>query len=80
MQITKITNTTHTSVDEVNWTKLINNIQQLYVKLDKEYPYLFEFSTYAMDQVTQAKVKEMYEKAEKYWFGIQNLHRGLHLR
>lgn len=67
-------------MEEVDWTKLINNIQQLYVKLDKDYPYLFEFSTYAMDQVTQTNVRKMYENAKDYWFGIKNLQRGLRLR
>ncbi|KOB78398.1 putative ATP-binding cassette [Operophtera brumata] len=77
--IDKINNTTHTMLEEVNWTKLISNIQTLYVKIDKDYPYIFEFSTYAMDKVTQENVRKMYENAKEYWFGLRNLQRGLHL-
>lgn len=73
-------NSEHTALSVVNWTELINNIQNLYVHLDKHYPYLFEYSTYAMDSATQEKVHKMCDNAKEYWFGIRNLQRAMHLR
>ncbi|XP_028174826.1 uncharacterized protein LOC114363337 [Ostrinia furnacalis] len=66
-------------LDEVNWTKLIDGLKNVYVKLDQDYPYLFEFASYGMDVKEQSRVKELMDKARDYWFSIKSLERSLHL-
>ncbi|KAL4702196.1 hypothetical protein ACJJTC_002459 [Scirpophaga incertulas] len=73
-----VKSSTH-SIVNVNWTKLINEIKNLYIKLDKDYPYLFEFSTYGMDRHTQIKIENMLKEAKQFWFSMTNMERGLRL-
>ncbi|KAL0830195.1 hypothetical protein ABMA28_003651 [Loxostege sticticalis] len=66
-------------LDDVNWTKLINGLKSLYVKLDHDYPYLFEFASYGMNKDQQDTVKQLMERAKEFWFSARRLDRSLHL-
>lgn len=79
-QIEKINNSTHGPLDEVKWTVLINGVKQLYITLETDYTYLFEFKNYGMDKDVQRDVEALLEKAKEFWFGKENLQRSLHLR
>ncbi|KAM3956338.1 LOW QUALITY PROTEIN: lipid droplet defective [Aphomia sociella] len=75
----KIKNSTHSIFDSVDWTKLINNIKNLYIKLEVDYPYLFEYKSYGMDGDTQKLVRQMLKEAQQIWFSWSNLERSVHL-
>ena len=64
----------------VNWNSLINNLKQLYVKLDRDYTYIFQFSSYNMDDVTKKRVDYLFGEAKEFWFGLPNMERSLRLR
>ncbi|XP_073954372.1 uncharacterized protein [Choristoneura fumiferana] len=77
--IEKVNNSTHGPLDEVKWTVLINSVKQLYITLEADYTYLFEFRNYGMDKEVQKEVEALLEKAKEFWFGKENLQRSLHL-
>nr|XP_037871414.1 uncharacterized protein LOC101740576 isoform X2 [Bombyx mori] len=77
--INKIRSSPPGALDAINWTKLINGIKKLYVNINNDYTYLFDFSSYGMDEGTRKTVKELHDEAEAYWFGVRNLQRSLRL-
>ncbi|KAJ2941105.1 hypothetical protein O0L34_g10339 [Tuta absoluta] len=63
----------------VKWTTLINGLKDLYVKLERDYPYLFEYNTYGLNEEKKIKMDELVEVAKKLWFGGQSIGKGVHL-
>ncbi|KAI5638967.1 hypothetical protein NE865_08419 [Phthorimaea operculella] len=63
----------------VKWTTLITGLKDLYVKLERDYTYLFEYNTYGLDGDRKSQVDELVEVAKKLWFGEQSLGRSVHL-
>ncbi|XP_063895450.1 uncharacterized protein LOC110380322 [Helicoverpa armigera] len=76
--IATIKNSTHPLIT-LNWNKLINNLKNLYVKLDRDYTYLFQFSSYNMDDSTKKRIDSLLGEAKEYWFGVRNMERSLRL-
>ncbi|KAH9638488.1 hypothetical protein HF086_016813 [Spodoptera exigua] len=76
--IQTIMNSAHPVVT-LNWNKLINNLKNLYTKLDRDYPYLFQFQTYKMNNSTKKLANSLYAEAKEYWFGVRNMERSLRL-
>ncbi|CAH1634658.1 unnamed protein product [Spodoptera littoralis] len=76
--IQTIMNSAHPVVT-LNWNKLINNLKNLYTKLDRDYPYLFQFQTYNIDNSTKKQVNSLFAEAKEYWFGVKNMERSLRL-
>ncbi|XP_053616440.1 uncharacterized protein ldd [Plodia interpunctella] len=77
--IVKVTNSSHSPLESINWTKLINNVKNLYTKLHTDLPYLFEYKTYGMDEALKAKVKLLVEEAKVFWFSWNHMDRSVHL-
>ncbi|CAB3232753.1 unnamed protein product [Arctia plantaginis] len=63
----------------IDWIKLINNLKTLYVNLDTDYTYVFNFSNYGMDKTMKEDLDRLYNMAKDYWFGVANVERGLRL-
>ncbi|KAJ8721111.1 hypothetical protein PYW08_006576 [Mythimna loreyi] len=76
--INTIKNSPH-PVGAVNWNSLIMNLKSLYVKLDRDYTYLFQFSSYNMDDATKTKIDSLLSEAKEFWFGRKNMERSLRL-
>ncbi|CAH0591712.1 unnamed protein product [Chrysodeixis includens] len=76
--ISTIRDSPHAALN-LNWNDLITNMKDLYVKLDRDYPYLFQFSSYNMDEDTKRRVDSLFGEAKEYWFGLQSMERSLRL-
>ncbi|KAJ0172474.1 hypothetical protein K1T71_011613 [Dendrolimus kikuchii] len=77
--IQEIKNKTDTSGESVDWIILINSIKNVYIKLDQDYPYVFNYASYGMNEDKKKKVDDFFTELKDFWFGIKNLQRGLHL-
>ncbi|XP_045504908.1 uncharacterized protein LOC123701462 [Colias croceus] len=77
--ISTVKNASHTVLEEVNWTKLIMNLKQLYITLETDYPYVIEFRSYGMDKQTKIQIEEMFMEAKDFWFSFRSLKRVLML-
>ncbi|RVE43546.1 hypothetical protein evm_011804 [Chilo suppressalis] len=77
--IASIRKSSHGPLEEVNWTKLINSLKNLYLKLDREYPYLFEYTSYGMNEGQKVHVDNQLVEAKKFWFSTRSIDRLLRL-
>ncbi|XP_038218742.1 uncharacterized protein LOC119837297 [Zerene cesonia] len=75
--ISAVKNANHTALEEVNWTKLIMNLKQLYITLERDYPYVIEFRNYGMDEQTKIQIGDMFKEAKEFWFSFRSLKRVL---
>ncbi|XP_075981913.1 lipid droplet defective isoform X2 [Anticarsia gemmatalis] len=67
------------SILGIDWNQLITNLKNLYIRLEYDYPYVFEFQHYGMDKEMRGQVDLLFTEAKEYWFGVRNLERSLHL-
>ncbi|CAH2088391.1 unnamed protein product [Euphydryas editha] len=77
--ISAIKNIEHTPLEKIKWTQMINGLNNLYEKLNKDYTYLFEYKTYGMDNELQKEVNGMMDDAIDFWFNVNNLSRMMHI-
>ncbi|XP_060806371.1 uncharacterized protein LOC106140036 isoform X2 [Amyelois transitella] len=77
--IVKVSNSSHSPLEMINWTKLINNVKGLYMKLNTDLPYLFEYKTYGMNEEVQSRVMQLMEAAKEFWFNLSHIDRSVHL-
>ncbi|CAH4000203.1 unnamed protein product [Pieris brassicae] len=75
--IAEVKNANHSVLEEVNWTRLIKSIKQLYMTLEEDYPYVLEFRSYGMDKHTQKQIGQLFAQAKGYWLSLQNLKRSV---
>ncbi|CAF4764109.1 unnamed protein product [Pieris macdunnoughi] len=75
--IAEVKNANHSVLEEINWTKLIKGIKQLYMTLEEDFPYVLEFRSYGMDKLTQEQIGQLFAQAKDYWLSLQNLKRSV---
>ncbi|XP_045487538.1 uncharacterized protein LOC111000059 [Pieris rapae] len=75
--IAELRNANHSVLEEINWTKLIKGIKQLYMTVEEDYPYVLEFRSYGMDKHTQEQIRQLFAQATDYWLSLQNLKRSV---
>ncbi|XP_026316400.1 ATP-binding cassette sub-family A member 2-like [Hyposmocoma kahamanoa] len=68
-----------TAYESVKWTKLISGIKNLYVTVQRDYPYLFEYGSYGMDENQLMEVDKLLNNAKKLWFDRRNISRSIRL-
>ncbi|XP_072945673.1 uncharacterized protein ldd [Epargyreus clarus] len=77
--IATVKNTTHGPFDDIDWSLLIGALKELYLKLNEDYPYVFEYKTYGMNETTQRRIAEMVANAKDFWFSKKNINRSMHV-
>ncbi|CAK1588868.1 unnamed protein product [Parnassius mnemosyne] len=63
----------------IEWTRLITDLKNLYVKMAQYYPYLFEYKTFGMDDDMQMEIAAMLKEVKTYWFGTRKMNRSIRL-
>ncbi|CAK1542445.1 unnamed protein product [Leptosia nina] len=65
----------HSVVEEINWTKLIRGLKEMYMTIEEDYPYVLEFRSYGMDKMAQQHIEQLFLQAKSYWFSLRSLKR-----
>ncbi|CAG5057857.1 unnamed protein product [Parnassius apollo] len=63
----------------IEWTKLINDLKNLYVKMAQYYPYFLEYKTFGMDDKMQMEIGAMLKEVKTFWFGTKKMNRSIRL-
>lgn len=64
----------------LNWIRLINSLKNLYKRLEEDYPYVFEYKTYGMEDEKRAVIAQLLHDVREFWFDRHYMSRIIHLR